>query len=118
MSAERCSGVGRSTIVNDEGDGIHESTYLHGFGRDGELIGQSGPYSPDQAAAIEQGRKAMRRLGARHVVRVRAATTAAAAEQAVRALQDPDTDTPPEPRSLSDRIGRVAAKVGIRLTRP
>jgi len=118
MSVERCSGAGRSTIVNDDGDGICEGTYLHGFGRDGELIGQSGPYTPDQAAAIERGRKALMRLGARHVIRVRAATAAVAAAQAVRALQDTDTNTLTEPQSLSDRIGRVAAKVGIKLARP
>ncbi|MEY9861143.1 hypothetical protein ABH935_006783 [Catenulispora sp. GAS73] len=114
MSAERCPGVGRSTIVNDNGDGI----YLHGFTRDGGSMGQSGPYPPDQTAGIEEGRKALKRLGARYVIRVRAATAAEAAEQAVRAFQDPDTDTPPEPRSLSDRVGRVVAMVAIKLTKP
>ncbi|WP_194920396.1 hypothetical protein [Catenulispora rubra] len=112
MSAEHCPGVGRSTIVDDNGDGI----YLHGFGRDGGSMGQTGPYPPDQTAGIEEGRKALRRLGARYIIRVQAATAAAAAEQAMQTFQD--TDTPPEPQSLSDRIGRVVAKVAIRLTKP
>lgn len=97
----------------DDGDGI----YLHGFGRDGESIGQAGPYLPEQAAAVEAGRKALKRLGARHVIQVRAATAEMAAAQAEQALHDVGTDTPPEPRSLSDRLGRVAARIGIRMSR-
>jgi hypothetical protein len=92
--------------VSDDG------TYLHGFGRDGELIGQSGPYPPDQSAVIDQGRKALRRLGARRVVRIDAATSAEAFVQAEQVLHEPGTGTPPEPWSASDRVFRVLAVVG------
>ena len=101
--------------MNDNGDDNGDGIYLHGFGRDGGSMGQTGPYPPDDTVGIEEGRKALKRLGARYIIRVQAATIAAAAEQAMQTFQD--TDTPPEPQSLSDRIGRVVAKVAIRLTR-
>ena len=95
-------------------------TYLHGFGRDGEFIGQTGPYLPDQNAAIDHGRKALRRLGARSVVRIDAATSAAAFAQAEQ-LHEQGTGVSPEPWSVADRIGRVltvaGAAVGLRVAR-
>jgi hypothetical protein len=96
----------RLPIVSNDG------TYLHGFGRDGEFIGQNGPYPPDESAAIDQGRRALRRLGARRVVSIDAATPAAAFAQAEQVLREPGTGVPPEPWSAADRIGRVLALVG------
>jgi hypothetical protein len=96
-------------------------TYLHGFGRGGEFIGQTGPYLLDQDKAIDQGRKALRRLGARHVIPIDAATSEAAIEQAEHVLHEPGTVLPAEPWSVSDRIGRVltlvGAAVGLRMAR-
>jgi hypothetical protein len=94
-------------VVSDDG------TYLHGVGRDGKLIGQNGPYLPDESAAIDEGRRALRRLGARRVIRIDAATSAAALAQDEQVLHEPGGGPPPEPWSVADRIGRVLAMVGV-----
>lgn len=89
--------------------------YLHGFDRHGKTVGQGGPYSSDQEAAIAADRKALQRMGAYRVVRVEAADSAAAAVLAEQALSTAGADLPPEPRSVRDRIANAVAAVAIKV---
>ncbi|OLE22033.1 MAG: hypothetical protein AUG44_25885 [Actinobacteria bacterium 13_1_20CM_3_71_11] len=87
--------------------------YLHGFTQDGRSVGQTGQYLPDQVSAIRQGRKALRRMGARRVVQVEAADPAAAAVLAEEILRE-SAGVAEEPWSPRDRIGYVVAAVSLK----
>ena len=86
--------------------------YLHGFDGHGEIMGQSGPYSSDQDTAIARDRTSWKRMGARHIVQVEAHDPQAAA---TLAKQVPHTaDTQVERSSVSDRVARIGAIIGMK----
>lgn len=90
-----------------------DKIYLHGFTRDGRSIGQTGPYFPDQASAIEQDGNGLKRMGARRIVRVAAADPTAAAILAEESLHE-SADVAQGPWSVQDHVRRAVAKVSLR----
>ena len=92
-----------------------DNIYLHGFKLDGQSVGQTGPYAPDAVSAIEKGGQALKRMGARRIVRVEAADPAEAAVRAEESLSE-SADVPQEPWSARDRVGRVVAAVSVKMS--